>query len=82
MDRVINMYDWFQAFRAVWIHDEDDEDADDMDADMGGAKAKEAKEKELHARFIQVTSELQMLGFIKPCGRKADHVTKVTFSFG
>ncbi len=78
MGRVINMYDWFQAFRAVWIQDE----VDDIDADEGSAKANEAKEKELHARFIQVTSELQMLGFIKPCGRKADHVTKVTFSFG
>ena len=80
MGRVINMYDWFQAFRAVWISDEDREHDDDDDDDA--AKAKQAQERELHARFIQVTSELQMLGFIKPCGRKADHVTKVTFSFG
>ena len=38
-------------------------------------------ERELHARFIQATSELQLLGFIKPFGRKPDHVAKATFSF-
>ena len=35
----------------------------------------------LQARFVQGTSELQMLGFIKPYNRKIDHVAKLTFMF-
>ena len=31
------------------------------------------------ARFIKSISELQFLGFIKPTGRKTDHVVRLTW---
>jgi origin recognition complex subunit 3 len=37
-------------------------------------------QKELLARFMQVTAEFSALGFIKPSTRKVDHVVKLSFA--
>ncbi|XP_063599512.1 origin recognition complex subunit 3-like [Penaeus indicus] len=64
--RLINLYDWLQAFISVV----------DPEADTSNRKAIDQK---LQARFVQGVSELQFLGFIKPTRRKTDHVARLTW---
>ncbi|ROT85018.1 putative origin recognition complex subunit 3-like [Penaeus vannamei] len=64
--RLINLYDWLQAFISVV----------DPEADTSNKKAIDQK---LQARFVQGVSELQFLGFIKPTRRKTDHVARLTW---
>ncbi|CAL4245587.1 unnamed protein product [Meganyctiphanes norvegica] len=64
--RMINLYDWMQAFIAVI----------DPDNDMS---IKKSVDPQLQARFVQAVSELQFLGFIKPTKRKTDHVARLTW---
>jgi len=64
--RMINLYDWMQAFISVV----------DPDADMS---TKKSVDPQLQARFVQAVSELQFLGFIKPTKRKTDHVARLTW---
>ncbi|KAL5481977.1 hypothetical protein EMCRGX_G022254 [Ephydatia muelleri] len=68
--KMINLFDWMQAFIAVVQPDK--------------LKEKESKKKQevepaLQARFAQAVSELQLLGFVKPTQRKTDHVQRLTW---
>ncbi|XP_064628742.1 origin recognition complex subunit 3-like isoform X2 [Lineus longissimus] len=64
--RLINLYDWLQAFIMIVTATEE--------------KASSRKpDKTLQARFIRAVSELQFLGFIKPTKRKTDHVARLTW---
>ncbi|XP_078699748.1 origin recognition complex subunit 3-like [Branchiostoma floridae x Branchiostoma belcheri] len=67
--RLINLYDWLQAF-VMLVHSEEN----------GADTSKQNKVDEvLQARFIRAVSELQFLGFIKPTKRKTDHVARLTW---
>jgi origin recognition complex subunit 3 len=62
--RMINLHDWFVAFRTV----------------LQSSEHYKQDEKREFVRFIQGVSELQYLGFIKPTNRKTDHVVRLTWS--
>ncbi|XP_071522018.1 origin recognition complex subunit 3 [Panulirus ornatus] len=64
--RLINLYDWLQAFISVVDPEED-------------TSNKKTIDKKLQARFVQAVSELQFLGFVKPTHRKTDHVARLTW---
>lgn len=64
--RMINLYDWMQAFISVV----------DPDSEMS---LKKKIDPQLQARFVQAVSEMQFLGFIKPTKRKTDHVARLTW---
>ncbi|XP_050314452.1 origin recognition complex subunit 3 [Anthonomus grandis grandis] len=68
--KMINLYDWLQAFLCI-VDPKDDDDFDD--------KSKKIVEPQLQARFTQAVAELEYLGFIKSSKRKADHVTRLTW---
>ncbi|XP_070568505.1 origin recognition complex subunit 3-like [Ptychodera flava] len=70
--RLINLYDWLQAF--ITVVGEDDEDED-----VKKDKSQQSPDQVLHARFIRAVSELQFLGFIKPTKKKTDHVARLTW---
>ncbi|KAL7287432.1 hypothetical protein TKK_0018541 [Trichogramma kaykai] len=63
--KMINMYDWLQAFRTIVDPKENEEDE------------KEDIDPVLQARFTQSVAELQFLGFIKATQRKTDHVKRL-----
>ncbi|CAK9816427.1 Origin recognition complex subunit 3 [Anthophora plagiata] len=62
--KLINMYDWLQAFLII------------VDA---GNDAKEQRDvnPKLQARFTQAVAELEFLGFIKSSRKKTDHVKRL-----
>ena len=62
--KLINMYDWLQAFLII------------VDP---GSNAKEQRDVDpkLQARFTQAVAELEFLGFIKSSRRKTDHVKRL-----
>ena len=66
--RLINLYDWLQAFTTVT-----------EPPAKATKKAKNDEQHALQARFIQAVSELQFLGFIKATKRKTDHVARLTW---
>ncbi|XP_039993496.1 origin recognition complex subunit 3 isoform X2 [Xiphias gladius] len=68
--RLINLYDWLEAYATVVSAAEDK----DPDSDNFG-KVDEIK----HARFIRAVSELEFLGFIKSTKQKTDHVARLTW---
>ncbi|KAI0208243.1 Origin recognition complex subunit 3 [Lamellibrachia satsuma] len=68
--RLINLYDWLQAFIMILNSDKNEEDR--------GCK-RTTPDTVLQARFIRAVSELQFLGFIKPTKRKTDHVARLTW---
>ncbi|XP_077394747.1 origin recognition complex subunit 3 isoform X2 [Festucalex cinctus] len=68
--RLINLYDWMQAFSTVVSAAE----GNDPDSDNFG-KVDDVK----HARFIRAVSELEFLGFIKSTKQKTDHVARLTW---
>ncbi|KAF7669679.1 hypothetical protein LDENG_00142840 [Lucifuga dentata] len=68
--RLINLYDWLQAYATVVCAAE----GNDPDSDNFG-KVDEIK----HVRFIQAVSELEFLGFIKSTRQKTDHVARLTW---
>ncbi|KAM4541019.1 origin recognition complex subunit 3 [Fundulus diaphanus] len=68
--RLINLYDWLEAYSTVVSAAEDG----DPDSD-GFGKVDEVK----HARFIRAVSELEFLGFIKATKKKTDHVARLTW---
>ncbi|KAG7224190.1 hypothetical protein INR49_019925, partial [Caranx melampygus] len=68
--RLINLYDWLEAYATVVSGAE----GNDPDSDNFG-KVDEVK----HARFIQAVSELEFLGFIKSTKQKTDHVARLTW---
>lgn len=71
--RLINLYDWFQAFTAVL------EPLIEHQSLKCSPKKKQKMDEQLHARFIQAVSELQFLGFIKSTRQKTDHVQRLTW---
>lgn len=71
--RLINLYDWFQAFTAVL------EPLIENESLKCSPKKKQKMDEQLHARFIQAVSELQFLGFIKSTRQKTDHVQRLTW---
>ncbi|XP_069829657.1 origin recognition complex subunit 3 isoform X2 [Dendropsophus ebraccatus] len=66
--RLINLYDWLEAFATV-VNADDDSDSDSL---------KQVDEM-THARFIRAVSELELLGFVKPTKQKTDHVARLTW---
>ncbi|XP_077289672.1 origin recognition complex subunit 3 [Arctopsyche grandis] len=67
--KMINLYDWLQAFVTVLDpleNDDDDNERRDIDP-------------QIQARFTSAVSEMQFLGFIKTSKRKTDHVTRLTW---
>ncbi|XP_038584930.1 origin recognition complex subunit 3 isoform X1 [Micropterus salmoides] len=68
--RLINLYDWLEAYATVVSAAE----GNDPESDTFG-KVEEDK----HARFIQAVSELEFLGFIKATKQKTDHVARLTW---
>ncbi|XP_054909338.1 origin recognition complex subunit 3 [Poeciliopsis prolifica] len=68
--RLINLYDWLQAYSTVVSAAE----GNDPDSD-GFGKVDEVK----HARFIRAVSEMEFLGFIKATKKKTDHVARLTW---
>ncbi|XP_077977190.1 origin recognition complex subunit 3-like [Glandiceps talaboti] len=71
--RLINLYDWLQAFITVVGDNEEEESHDDKKSQS------KSPDQVLHARFIRAVSELQFLGFIKPTRKKTDHVARLTW---
>ncbi|XP_070777217.1 origin recognition complex subunit 3 isoform X2 [Enoplosus armatus] len=68
--RLINLYDWLEAYATVVSAAEGNK----PESDTFG-KVEEVK----HARFIQAVSELEFLGFIKSTKQKTDHVARLTW---
>ncbi|KAK9533746.1 hypothetical protein VZT92_008846 [Zoarces viviparus] len=68
--RLINLYDWLEAYATVVSAAEGNEpDSDDF------GKVDDVK----HARFIRAVSELEFLGFIKSTKQKTDHVARLSW---
>lgn len=65
--RIINLYDWLEAFHVIVTLDEDSREQDDMN-------------EKSQARFARAVAELQFLGLIKPTKKKTDHVERLTWS--
>ncbi|XP_015115141.1 origin recognition complex subunit 3 isoform X2 [Diachasma alloeum] len=63
--KLINMYDWLQAFLTIVNPNDDTEEQREIDPKM-------------QARFTRAVAELQFLGFIKSSRRKTDHVKRLT----
>uniref|UniRef100_UPI00398F1A2E origin recognition complex subunit 3 n=1 Tax=Pristiophorus japonicus TaxID=55135 RepID=UPI00398F1A2E len=68
--RLINLYDWLQAFATV-VSAAEGKDPDKMSSNQ--------VDEVLHARFIRAVSELEFLGFIKSTKQKTDHVARLTW---
>ncbi|XP_073683205.1 origin recognition complex subunit 3 [Garra rufa] len=68
--RLINLYDWLEAFATV-LSAAEDQDADSEEC----GKFDSLK----HARFIQAVSEMEFLGFVKSTKQKTDHVARLTW---
>ncbi|XP_034652050.1 origin recognition complex subunit 3 [Drosophila subobscura] len=67
--RMINLFDWLQAFRSV-LHGNEEPD---------GEVAQEQIDPQIQARFTRAVAELQFLGYIKMSKRKTDHATRLTW---
>ncbi|KAK9959367.1 hypothetical protein ABG768_009495 [Culter alburnus] len=68
--RLINLYDWLEAFATVMSA------AEDQDADSEEYGKFDSLK---HARFIQAVSEMEFLGFVKSTKQKTDHVARLTW---
>ncbi|XP_050067079.1 origin recognition complex subunit 3 [Anopheles maculipalpis] len=64
--RMINLFDWLQAFRTIL-----------EDANKDGVE--QQVDPIIQARFTRVVAEMQFLGFIKTSKTKTDHVTRLTW---
>ncbi|EDV36454.2 uncharacterized protein Dana_GF12966 [Drosophila ananassae] len=67
--RMINLFDWLQAFRSV-LNGGDDENEESN---------QEQIDPQIQARFTRAVAELQFLGYIKMSKRKTDHATRLTW---
>ncbi|KAK1134513.1 hypothetical protein K0M31_007294 [Melipona bicolor] len=63
--KLINMYDWLQAFLII------------VDP-ANSARQQRDVDPKLQARFTQAVAELEFLGFIKSSRKKRDHVKRLT----
>ncbi|TDG43298.1 hypothetical protein AWZ03_010270 [Drosophila navojoa] len=68
--RMINLFDWLQAFRAV-LRTGDEQEENEMPLDQ--------IDPQIQARFTRAVAELQFLGYIKMSKRKTDHATRLTW---
>ncbi|KAL3281804.1 hypothetical protein HHI36_005005 [Cryptolaemus montrouzieri] len=68
--KMINLYDWLQAFLSILDPAGEDDDGDNKNRRV---------DPELQARFTQAIVELEYLGFIKTSKRKTDHVQRLTW---
>nr|XP_017001102.2 origin recognition complex subunit 3 [Drosophila takahashii] len=66
--RMINLFDWLQAFRSVVSGSDNDAEA-----------AQEQIDPQIQARFTRAVAEMQFLGYIKMSKRKTDHATRLTW---
>ena len=77
---MVNVYDWFEAFAVVLetqrkhAHKIQGREVDDR-----AIEGQDEWKMHVHARFIQSLHTLDLLGFIRHTGRKADHVMRTTF---
>ncbi|XP_076656484.1 origin recognition complex subunit 3 isoform X2 [Halictus rubicundus] len=62
--KLINMYDWLQAFLII------------VDPKSGAGEQRDV-DPSLQARFTQAVAELEFLGFIKSSRKKTDHVKRL-----
>ncbi|XP_030375173.1 origin recognition complex subunit 3 [Scaptodrosophila lebanonensis] len=67
--RMINLFDWLQAFRSVLRASED----------LNEDTQQEQIDPQIQARFTRAVAELQFLGYIKMSKRKTDHATRLTW---
>lgn len=89
--RLLNVYDWFEAFAASLggeIRHEarrstkgrkrvrQHDDDDDMEGANGSPEYIEERKMEVQARFLRSMHELDMLGLLRQTKRKADHVLR------
>ncbi|XP_077869798.1 origin recognition complex subunit 3-like [Saccoglossus kowalevskii] len=74
--RLINLYDWLQAYITI-VDDNEDSAAEDENEES--KKVDKPPDPVLQARFIRAVSELQFLSFIKPTKKKTDHVARLTW---
>ncbi|MBN3294448.1 ORC3 protein, partial [Polypterus senegalus] len=65
--RLINLYDWLEAFATV------------VSATEGNDTESPVIDDVKHARFIRAVSELEFVGFVKPTKKKTDHVARLTW---
>ncbi|KAH9942072.1 hypothetical protein B0H21DRAFT_751611 [Amylocystis lapponica] len=89
--RMINVYDWFEAFALELEGQRRREPVDARDNGKGKERAHEGEDEEedeeeeerwkeeVQARFIRALHELDFMGFVKHTGRKADHVMRTVF---
>ncbi|KAH8300001.1 hypothetical protein KR044_008458 [Drosophila immigrans] len=68
--RMINLFDWLQAFRSV-LRARDDHG--ELESNQ------EQLDPQVQARFTRAVAELQFLGYIKMSKRKTDHATRLTW---
>ncbi|KAM8711147.1 hypothetical protein ACLKA7_000305 [Drosophila subpalustris] len=68
--RMINLFDWLQAFRSVLRAAEEQDEPE---------TAQEQIDPQVQARFTRAVAELQFLGYIKMSKRKTDHATRLTW---
>ncbi|XP_030554599.1 origin recognition complex subunit 3 [Drosophila novamexicana] len=66
--RMINLFDWLQAFRSVLRAGDEQEEV-----------PQEQIDPQIQARFTRAVAELQFLGYIKMSKRKTDHATRLTW---
>ncbi|XP_053566504.1 origin recognition complex subunit 3 isoform X2 [Bombina bombina] len=66
--RLINLYDWLEAFATVVSA-----------AEGGDCDSSKQIDDVTHARFIRAVSELELLGFVKATKQKTDHVARLTW---
>jgi origin recognition complex subunit 3 len=64
MGRLINLFDWLQA----WLSVVNDNETSAAEVDPV-----------FQAKFTEAVSALQFLGFVKPSKKKTDHLAKLTW---
>ncbi len=84
-NRLINIYDWFRAFSAIFTTTvRVTTEQDGAEPIVQEREKPLADEKELQTRFITATSTLRALGFIKPYNNSrkvGDCVSKLAFAY-
>ncbi|KAG9336269.1 hypothetical protein JZ751_002616 [Albula glossodonta] len=68
--RLINLYDWLEAYTTV---------VSAAESDSPDPSEKGKVDEVRHARFIRAVSELEFLGFVKSTKQKTDHVARLTW---
>ncbi|KAI0267313.1 origin recognition complex subunit 3 N-terminus-domain-containing protein [Gloeopeniophorella convolvens] len=74
--RMINVYDWYESFSQVIESQRSHLGPEEVE---NGAQDEEEWKMHVQARFVRALHTLDLLGFIKHTGRKADHVMRTVF---